>query len=194
MKLWSRNAAFTLVEVLVAVALLATVTAAVVLALGVVMQNSEELVVREVAEGLAQELMDEILNCRYCEAGVSPYAPLGPSPLEKAAGNRSLFDDIDDYAGLVDEPPHDKWGRLLGEEGDTGQRPLPAIASGLENFRREVKVQYVSSTNFAQPLSGGSVSDYRRVEVTVYWKTPSGQIRPMASVVRVVGHVPTETW
>ncbi|WP_347244248.1 type II secretion system protein, partial [Thermogutta sp.] len=140
MRLCSRDAAFTLVEVLVAVALLATVTAAVVLALGVIMQNSEELVIRELAEGLAQDLMDEILNCRYCEAGLSPYAPLGPSPAEKATGNRSLFDDIDDYAGLVDQPPHDKWGRLLGRESDSGERPPPAIASGLENFRREVKV------------------------------------------------------
>ena len=194
MKLRAPNAGFTLVEVLVAVALLATVTAAVALALGVVMQNSEELVVREAAEGLAHDLMDEILNCRYCEPGVSPYAALGPSPSEKATGNRSLFDDIDDYAGLVDEPPHDKWGRLLGKEGDNGQRPSLAMASSLENFRREVKVQYVSSTNFAQPLSGSSVSDYRRIEVTVYWKTRSGQLRPMATVVRVVGHAPTETW
>lgn len=187
---------FTLIEVLVAIALLGTVTSAIALALAVTLQNSEEIVAREMALGLAQDLMDEILNARYCEPGTSAYSPvLGPSPVELAAGNRSLFDDIDDYNDLIDEPPKDKWGQLLGEEDIQGQaRPPQAKATGLSRFRREVKVQYVSGSDLANPLPGGSVSDYRRIEVTVYLRDQQTRLRPLATLVRVVGHAPTENW
>lgn len=188
--------AFTLIEVLVAIALLGTVTSAIVLALAVTLQEGEEVVAREIAMGLARDLMDEILSARYCEPGTSAYSPvLGPSPAELATGNRSLFDDIDDYHNLVDEPPKDKWGQPLGQEEAQGQtRPPQAQAAGLSRFRREVKVQYVSGSNLANPLPAGSVSDYRRIEVTVYLRDGQSRLRPLANLVRVVGHAPTESW
>ncbi len=62
---------------------------------------------------VAQALAAEIVALAYDDPlGDDP--ALGPSAAETATGNRSLFDDVDDYAGLVENPPLARDGSGLG--------------------------------------------------------------------------------
>ncbi len=188
------GAAFTLIETIIALGLMAVVVGAVTYSLVSSLQVAEENQELAIAEGLAQDLMNEILNRRYCELGTSPYDPyLRPGSVEKYPGTRELFDDIDDYNGWVEEPPQDRWGIPLGEEdGVGGRRPYPARAASLSGFRREVIVSYVSSQDFSKTLPFGSVSDYRKIEVIVSRRYPNNVVRQLVKLTRVVGHVPSE--
>ncbi len=185
---------FTLIETIVALGLMAIVVGAVTYALVSALQVAEENEDLAIAEGLAQDLMNEILNRRYCELGASPYDPyLRPGSNEKHPGTRELFDDIDDYNGWVEEPPQDRWGIPLGEEdGLGGQRPLPARAANLNGFRREVLVSYVSPQDFSKSLPFGTVSGFRKIEVIVSRRYPNNVLRQLVKLTRVVGHVPSE--
>lgn len=185
---------FTLIETLIAISLLAIVVGAVTLSLVGSLQATQENEDLAIAEGLAQDLMNEILNCRYCEPGASPYdLYLRPGPSEKTPGTREMFDDIDDYNGWVEEPPQDRWGIPLGREnGSGGQRPTAAFAPSLEGFRREVTVSYVSPQNLSQALPFGTATAFRRIEVIVSRRYPNNIVRQLVKLTRVVGHVPSE--
>ncbi|MGB4728042.1 MAG: type II secretion system protein, partial [Thermogutta sp.] len=64
--------AFTLIETIIALGLMAVVVGAVTYSLVSSLQVAEENQELAIAEGLAQDLMNEILNRRYCELGTSP--------------------------------------------------------------------------------------------------------------------------
>lgn len=99
------------------------------------------------AHYLASDLMTEILDRPYAAPGDTP--AFGPAPSEVATG-RSSFDDIDDYHGLVEQPPKDRNGN-----------PIP----GCTNWRREVRVAWVSPANLGSVL--GSDGGLKRITVTV---------------------------
>lgn len=186
--------AFTLIETLIAIGLMAVVIGAVTLSLVTSLRTAQENEDLAVAEGLAMDLMDEILNRRYCELGVTPYdVYLRPGSVEVAPGTRQLFDDIDDYNGWVEEPPKDRWGNLLGRENGTGGlRPSVAWAPDLTGFRREVTVSYVSPQDFKTSLPFGTVTDFRKIVVTVSRRYSNNVVRPLITITRVVAYVPTE--
>ncbi|RIK79176.1 MAG: hypothetical protein DCC67_10760 [Planctomycetota bacterium] len=56
---------------------------------------------------MAHGLMAEILSSRYVDEGALPL--FGPE-LGEATGNRSSFDDVDDYNGWSASPPQDRNG------------------------------------------------------------------------------------
>ncbi|MGQ9770998.1 MAG: type IV pilus modification PilV family protein [Thermogutta sp.] len=186
-------AAFTLIETLIAISLMAVVISAVSLSLMSTFQNAQETEDMMIAEGLALDLMNEILNRRYCEFGVSPYdLYLRPGSPELAPGTRELFDDIDDYNGWVEEPPKDRWGVPLGRENGTGGlRPSVALAPDLNGFRRQVTVSYVSQQDLTTSLPFGTPTNFRKIEVTVSRRYANDVIRPLVKMTRIIAYVPT---
>lgn len=100
---------------------------------------------------LAQSLMAEVLQQPYHDPGSSNSTSIGPSPTEKAAGNRSLFDDVDDYDGWSSSPPRERDGHPLG--GDLG------------NWTRSVGVAWVDPADLSSAVNHETGA--KRVTVTV---------------------------
>lgn len=192
----SGPAGFTLVEVMVALAVFGITAAAITLSVTSSLAMSEDSRDRMIAQGLACQLLDEILGNRYSEGNAIPYdIYLRPGFDETITGNRSQFDDIDDFNGWAEEPPKDAWGIPLGQEdGRGGYRPPPARTASLHRFRREVRVAYVQPPNYTTPLPQGQVTDFRLIEVRVYRRKQDGGLVFLAQASQVVAHTPTETW
>ena len=148
---------------------------------------------RTIAYGMAQQLMDEAVGCRYMDLGGSPYdTTLQPSTAEAATGNRSLVDDIGDFNGVRSQPPKDFYGVALGtDDGQGGQRNPAFQCSGsfLQNWRQEIDVCYVGDANLTSPLPAGQTSDYRAVEVRVIYNDPNRGPSTLAKIRRVVTYV-----
>ncbi len=187
------SSGFTLIEALLSIVLVSIAGVALMSGIASSIDTTDAAVQEAVALGLAQQLMDEIAICRYVEPGGDPYSPvLGPESGE-TAGNRTLFDDIDDYNGLVDEPPTTLDGTTLGvDDAEGGTRdPNFQVPSGqLDRWRREVSVYYVDSASPDVPLPAGTTSDFRAVEVRVYVVMPGGVTRQIVSLKRVFAYVP----
>src|SRR3989304_2493187 len=116
-------AAFTVLEALLTITIASLAASVLLLGLTTSLHNTNENMYATIAEGMAQQLMDEIVGFRYCEPGVDPYQyPLGPGPGESS---RLTFDDIDDYNGLRIQPPKDFYGVALGTDNGTGGQRNP---------------------------------------------------------------------
>lgn len=196
LRLLSRRAppaGFTLVEALVSITITTVTGSALLLGIASALQTTESVLEETVALGLAQQLMDEVAGAGYAEAGVGPYqTTLGPEAGETTGGNRALFDDLDDYHGLVEQPPRDVWGVELGaDDGEGGDRhaAFQTPAGSLDRWRREVEVYYVSAADFNTRLGAGATSDYRAVAVRVLAATTEGT-RQIVGLKRVFGYVP----
>ena len=86
----TKRGGFTLIEALAAIALAAIAGSALLYGTTASIQNTDDTMRRTIAYGMAQQLMDEVVGCRYMELGGSPYdTTLGPSASEAATGNRS---------------------------------------------------------------------------------------------------------
>jgi hypothetical protein len=102
---------------------------------------------RGLGELLAQDLMGEILRQPYEEPVDTPVFGLEAS---ESTGNRSAFDDVDDYNGWVDSPPQRKDGTLIPE--GTG-------------WLRRVTVVYAASDDLTSTV--GTDQGVKRVTVAV---------------------------
>jgi type II secretory pathway pseudopilin PulG len=186
-----KAAAFTMLEALLAIVIAAMAGSILLLGIATSLQATKANMYAAIANGLAQQLMDEIVGCRYCELGVDPYQyPLGPATDETT---RQTYDDIDDYNGLRTQPPTDFYGIALGkDDGVGGQRnPLFQAPSGFfANWKQEVDVYYVSSTDLQTELGPGLTSDYRMVEVRIIYNDPQRGPQVLAKLKRVVPYVP----
>jgi type II secretory pathway pseudopilin PulG len=114
---------------------------------------------QQIAHSLAEQLMAEILSKRYWDPEMSSPTPIGPSPAENATGNRSLFNDVDDYHGWIAGPPQAPDGTLLTMEA---------------NWYRRVEVAFVHWSNLNVPVA--SDHGLKRVHVEV------GRVRHGGSV------------
>jgi hypothetical protein len=153
---------------------------------------TDEAMQRTIAHGMAQQLMDEVLGCRYMMLGGNPYQyPFGPNATE-AAGPRAYYDDIDDFNGLRFQPPADPYGIALGtDDGQGGQRKenFRCRADFFQNWRQEIDINYVSESNLNTNLSAGQTSDFRAVEVRIIYIDPQTGPRELAKLRRVVVYV-----
>jgi type II secretory pathway pseudopilin PulG len=185
---------FTLVEALVSMSITATAGAALLLGIASALQTTEAVIDQTLALGLAEQLMDEMALLPYCEPGAGAFqTALGPEAGESTTINRLLYDDLDDYHGLVEQPPRDRWGVPLGaDDGRGGQRhPGFQPSSGsLANYRREVQIHYVSETDPTIRLASGQTSGYRSVHVRV-WLAAGEQTTLLVDMNRVFAYVPT---
>lgn len=128
----SRNWGFTLVESVISILLVGLTLFAAVNLLGMSRSGERGTSINAQACALADELMAEILEQDYIDASVreSYYDGVGasgsvmlatggegfgPGGTEAATGDRSLFDDVDDYNGWSASPPQDKDGSVRAE-------------------------------------------------------------------------------
>ena len=186
--------AFTLVEALMATAVTAIAGSTLLIGISSALKTTDDNVRATIAYGLAEQLMDEIAGRRYAEAGVGPYeVGLGPTSAEAAGSGRQLYDDIDDFHGFAAGPPQDPWGVPLGRgQGDgSGRHPNFQIPDGyFDAWRREVQVYYVDESDHSVRLLSNQTSNFRAVEVRVYYTGPVAGDVLLAEVRRVFSYFP----
>ena len=118
---------FTLVEVVIAIAIIGVMLAGALSAVGASRTAQFRTGRLRQAHLLAQALMAEIIQQDYEEAG----GVFGPDPGE-INGKRADFDDVDDYAGWSKSPPHDKAG---------------AAMTDFSAYRRRVTIEFLNPAN-----------------------------------------------
>jgi type II secretory pathway pseudopilin PulG len=189
-----RRRAFTLVEALTSMTITAVAGSALLLGIAAAIDTTQAAEEQTIALGLAQQLMDELAGLPYCEPGTGPYqAVLGPESGE-SGGDRSRYDDLDDFHGLVQQPPLDLWGVPLGADNGAGGTRHPAFAAppgAFSAWRTEVEVYYVSNSDLATRLAQGVTSNHRAVQVRVLANPPGQGSRSIIELRRVFAYVPT---
>ena len=121
----------TIVECVVAVLVVGITLAASVNLVGSARKGERRNSDAQRALTLAQDLLAEI--CAQPYRGSDDVAPApGRNSAESAAGNRSLFDDVNDYRPWTESPPLDKSGASLGYDS---------------SWTRAVAVEFVEPTN-----------------------------------------------
>lgn len=184
--------AFTLVEAMVAITI--TGIAASVLLLGVeaTLSSGDNAVERLIAEGLAEQLLDEALNQHYMEPGTTATTtPLGATTTELSGPGRTLFNDSDDYHNYTAAPPQDLYGKTLGtgnDEGGTRPATLRIPAHVLSQWRQKVEVFFVNDDDLSQNLTSGT-SQFRALEVTISRQEAGGWLT-LAKRRRVYAYLP----
>lgn len=188
---------FTLVEAVVAIAIVSVAGTAMMLGIASAMTASYDAMDRTVAQGMAEQLLDEVSGRMYAISGGHHATTLGSSGAERALAGRQ-FNDIDDYngsgSGLSFQPPVDWLGVTLGtDDGEGNQRhPSFRIASDhFDDWRQEVEVYYVDDDDASIRLTGSNTSNSRAVEVTILRKGDADSYRELANVRRVFSYVPT---
>jgi len=186
--------AFSLVEVLLAVSIMAMAGGAIMLALASSVQTTQFSVEANIARGIAEQLIDEVVGQRYGAAGAGPYQyPLVANAWELGGLGRERFDDTDDYNGFVAQPVEDILGDELGQ-GDSGgysRHPNFRLPTGyFSGWREDMEVYYVNATNPSLRLGAGVTSDFRAVEVGILRDNPDGTRRELAKLRRVYAYVP----
>ncbi len=104
---------------------------------------------------LAIQMMEEILSKAYEEPNVPPGGSMGPGSTETVPGNRSLFDDVDDYRNYSESPPRMADGSAIPQS--TG-------------WTWSVKVEYINPLDPTTILSWDA--GVKRIVVTVKGNSP----------------------
>ena len=138
---------FTMIETVLAVALISVMFLAVMQTIGAAKANEFKITRQHGALLLAQGLMCEILNQPYdevdgagvfgCEAG-------------EASGNRQHYDDVDDYDGWLSSPPVYADGTAIGHE---------------TKYHREVMIEWVDPYDLR--VVSSSETGAKRIRVVV---------------------------
>lgn len=130
----SSKRGLTLAETVVSTMIVGVLLVAALSAVSAARRSEQKLADKMKGAMLAQELMAEILQQAYQDPDL-PTLVLAAEANELLAGNRGLFDDVDDY---------NLWSRSPPE-----QRDGTAFAN-LSGWRRSAKVEWVSAANPAQ--------------------------------------------
>ncbi len=145
----SRTAGFSLVEASFSIAIVGVILVAALQTAAAARSLAQRSADRSRAALLAQELMSEILQQPYEDAAAGR-GSFGREAGESTPGNRSLFDDVDDYHDWSESPPRDRNGSAIGDAAD---------------WRWEVTVWWASRT--APNLKFLSDTRLKRIEVVV---------------------------
>lgn len=188
------RAAFTLVEALLGVTVTSVAGTAVLLGLSSSLDSADASLSQLTATGLAQLYLDELSGLMYAEPGNGPQGGMGPGSPEQAGLGRTLYDDMDDYHGLSNQPPRDTWNVNYGEDNGAGGQRHPNFrlpTGALANYRVACEIYYVSSSNLTTRLTGSSRSNYRAIHVRVFVSESGRGERQLVDLRRVVGYVPS---
>jgi type II secretory pathway pseudopilin PulG len=190
----SSAAGFTLVEALVSITITAIAGSALLLGINSALQTTNSVLEQTIAQGMAQQLMDELSGLRYVEAGSSPYAALRAETGEVSGASRERFDDIDDFSGLQIQAPKDLWGIALGQDDGKGglrHTSFRAPTGYFSRWRQEVEVYYVSDADMSTRLASGQTSNYRAVHVRIFVDTPDRGAQKLVDLRRIFANVPS---
>lgn len=145
-----RRGALTLVEVVVSTLIVGVMTVAALNGLGSATRSGELAGNRGIAQGLADDLMGEVLNTAYSD-------PSGTAVFGLEAGEaapRTNFDDVDDFHNWNQKPPKAADGTTI---------PLRA------DYRQRVTVEKVVPTNPVQVVAGAD-QGAKRICVTIEYE------------------------
>ena len=192
-RLQGRLPAFTIIEALIALSITSLAGAVLLLSVQSSLETTLEAVHRTIADGVAQQTMDEILTKRYTEQAEDPLGGvLGPLTSE-VLGNlgTAQFDDADDFAGYVAQPLRDLHGEILGTGDDNGNLRLQNLrvpSNFFQDWRVRVEVYYVEPGNHLN--HSAAATNFRAIEVHVELVKDGGTIFPLANRKRVVCYLP----
>jgi len=141
--------ALTLVESVVSIAIVGVMLVAALNTVGASQVTQQKIGQRSRAMLLAQDLMAEILQHYYEDPDLAA-GSFGLTVAEMSDGDRSLWNDVDDYNGWSASPPQQKDGTEL---------------SDFDGWRRSVSVSWVDSADPVTEL--GSDTGVKLITVTV---------------------------
>jgi type II secretory pathway pseudopilin PulG len=186
---------FTVVEAALAIALTAMAGSAILLGINTSIDATSDVVNKTLANGMAQQLVDEVVGGMYASPGAGSYqTDLGPNSYETSGTGRERYNDIDDYTGISSQPPKDLYGIALGTENGQGGTRLASFQSPSSYFsrwRQKIEVYYVNASDFSQRLTGSNTSDYRCVDVKIEYNDPVRGWLTIAQERRVVTFLQT---
>jgi hypothetical protein len=186
------RSAFSLVEAIVALSITAMAGAVLLLGVESTLDTNTDSVHRTIADGMAQQLLDEICTKRFVAAGSDPLSTaFGPSGTETAGTGRERYDDTDDFDGFIALPAEDRHGRPLGTGDDAGglRHPNLRMPDGFfDRWRQRVEVYFVDSSDHRVAITSGS-SYFRAIEVFIERVEADGTVIPLASRKRVIAYV-----
>ena len=167
------------------------------------LQSTSDAVEQTIADGVAQQLLDEILTRRFVDldeqdnsgsGSGGPLDPLeellGPTTSELLGNGFELFDDIDDFAGHVARPLKGSYGEVLGTGDDSGNQRLENFrlrTSFFNNWRQRVDVYYVNADDHTARST--AVTAYRAIEVVIERVEADGAVFPLAHRKRIVTYI-----
>jgi len=183
---------FSLIEALIALSVTSLAGAVLLLGVHSSLATTTDAVDRTIADGIAQQVLHEILTKRYVGPGDNPLATsLGATSSELLGGGTSLFDDSDDYVGFATLPLKGSHGELLST-GDGAGNLRPANfrlrSEVFRTWRLSVDVYYVDPNNHT--LRSAIPAYFRAIEVRVELIEPSGAAMPLADQKRVIEYMP----
>jgi len=139
--------ALTLVEVVLATVVVGVMMAGALATVSASQRASRAQADQALAQLLAQDLLDEIMALPYADASDTAVIS-GPALTEVATGNRSLFNDVNDYNGWSEAPPRRRDGTGI---------------AGADNLSRRVGVDFLTPNAWTTP----SVTDQGVARITV---------------------------
>lgn len=189
----STRSAFSLVEALVALTITTLAGSVMLLAIESCLTSTSDAVDRIIADGIANQLLDEISIKRFMAVGDTPLTISGPSSTEANGSGRERFNDLDDYKNFSAKPAEGIWGESLGTGNDSGgtrNANFHPPANFFANWRQKVDIYFVSETDHSVRLTGSNTSQFRAIEVTVEYVHGDGRVIPLAKRRRVYAYLP----
>ena len=184
----TRRRGITLVESLIAVSLTALAGGALLTTIGSTVQISTDSTYTVIAQGIADQLMDEVATVKFPRT-------TGATTLVSGLG-RSAFDDLDDYNGWNASPPQTRDGMTLGTErmmfgSNSTQRPanFQADPRFVSRFRQQVTVEKIAEVAGNLWVVVTSATSLRRVTVTISYTDARNQTKVLAVQTRVFSDV-----
>lgn len=170
------NKGMTMVELMMAVAIILLVVMPLTKVLLKSLQGSMSFGDSNKAVQLAQDLMEEMKQKKWDEnepagGGQTPagsYTAIGRNGVETnpdltgANGAKLTWNDVDDYNGLIETPARDSQNNIISLQMKDG---LP-----YNKFRRQVEVVYVNVPDGGSISLAGGTTDYKQITVWVDWE------------------------
>ena len=182
-----RRRGITLIESLIAVSLTTLAGSALLSTIGSTVQISTDSTYTAIAQGLADQLMDEVSAAKFPRTG---------SSMTSGGQGRTGFDDLDDYNGWNASPPQTRDGMPIGTErmtaGSTSMsrptsfQPAPTFVS---RFRQQVTVEKIAEVSGGSWVVVTSTTSLRRVTVTISYTDARNQTKVLAVQTRVFSDV-----
>ncbi len=145
----SRQAGTTLIELVVAIVIISIAASSILMALSTSVTYSADPMIRHQAVAIAEAYLEEIALKSFVD----------PDGVD-GEGSRDLYDDVDDYDGLVDNGARNQFDAAIAALSDytvsvtvTASSALPSIAS-TDLYLISVQITHAANVDF-------TVSAYR---------------------------------
>ena len=180
-------------ESLITVSLTTLAGGAVLTTIGSTVQISTDSTYTLIAQGLADQLMDEVSAAKF------PHTVSGMGSgysMPSTGQGRSGFDDLDDYNGWNVSPPQTRDGMPIGTERMMASSSSSARPSSFQpdprfvsRFRQQVTVEKIAEASGGDWVITTSATSLRRVTVTISYTDAQNQTKVLAVQTRVFSDV-----